>query len=287
MKSPRPHPTTRAAWILVAAWLLSAPTGSTGAQPTVPAKPTARQPSVATVNPIALRLAVEDLVATFGKRYPRGPEYLRRLDALGQRPGAGNDAIPAGQELRALAREALLANPLLDFDRILVLHRRTRVPAREAAGGALGIGTSNWSTSDNLVRNGEFADTLAVLSNLRGEPRLEPLFAPDNGDTILDPVLHFDADRILFARNGAREKNWRLWELKVGEAQPRQITPDHGADVAHFDPVYLPDGRIIFASTAAYQGLPCLFGSDAMTCLYLFDPRTGATRQLTFEQDSD
>jgi formylglycine-generating enzyme required for sulfatase activity len=67
----------------------------------------------------------------------------------------------------------------------------------------------------------------------------------------------------------------------------RQITPDDGADVGHFDPCYLPDGRIIFASTAVYQGLPCEFGAQAMTCLYLFDPMKGTIRQLTFEQDSD
>jgi formylglycine-generating enzyme required for sulfatase activity len=87
--------------------------------------------------------------------------------------------------------------------------------------------------------------------------------------------------------NGAREKNWRLWEMGLGANAPRQVTPDHGADVGHFDPCYLPDGRILFASTAAYQGLPCLFGSDFMTCFYLFDPRTQQTRQITFEQDSD
>ena len=41
----------------------------------------------------------------------------------------------------------------------------------------------------------------------------------------------------------------------------RQLTPDDGADVGHFDPCYLPDGCIVFASTAVYQGLPCEFGA--------------------------
>ena len=34
------------------------------------------------VNLKALRMAIEDLVATFGKRYPRGAQYLKQLDAL-------------------------------------------------------------------------------------------------------------------------------------------------------------------------------------------------------------
>ncbi len=279
-----------------------------GGVPVTP--PAASEPKV---DPAALRLAIEDLIATYGGKYPDGREYLRRLDALERdgvsggpdpakdsrrpRTDSGPPGLPAGRmtepepgrsaALAALAREALLANPLLDFDRILLVHRRTRAPARRAEGRSLGAGTSNWSTSDTLPRQREFDDTLAILSGLRSEVKLTALFRPAEGQTIIDPVLHFDADRILFAMNGATEKNWRLWELRIGEAAPRQVSPDHGTDVAHFDPCYLPDGRVIFASTAAYQGLPCLFGSDAMTCLYGFDPRTGQVRQLTFEQDSD
>ena len=249
-------------------------------------RPNARKLGAATVafvdrvDPVALRLAIEDLLATFGEKYPNGREYLRRLEKLERAPA--NES-----QLRVLAREALLANPLLDFDRVLLVQRKTRAPARRAEGRSLGAGASNWSTADNLPRQGEFEDTLAILSDLRGEPTFTPLFRPTAGETLIDPVLHFDADRVLFAMNGAKEKNWRLWELRVGGDAPRQLTPDHGADVGHFDPCYLPDGRIIFASTAAYQGLPCVFGSDSMTCLYLLDPRTQQVRQLTFEQDSD
>ncbi|MCC6234844.1 MAG: SUMF1/EgtB/PvdO family nonheme iron enzyme [Verrucomicrobiales bacterium] len=240
------------------------------------------------VNPTALRLAIEDLIATHGDQYPQGAEYRRRWEALQQQSErAGADRSTLRQPWTDLAREALLANPLLDFDRILLLQRRTRAPARKAEGGSLGIGTSNWSTSDTLAREKEFEDSLSVLSQLRGTPTLARVYRPPGRETLVDPVLHFDADRVLFAMNGASEKNWRLWEIRLGESTARQVTPDHGQDVAHFDGCYLPDDRILFASTAAYQGLPCLFGSDAMTCLYLFDPATRRTRQLTFEQDSD
>lgn len=236
----------------------------------------------------SLRRAVDDLIATHGAKYPRGEEYLSRLSRL-ERTVAVEGATPERwAALRALSREALLANPALDFDRILVVQRKTKAPARQAEGRSLGAGTSNWSTSDTLPRTGEFEDALVVLSDLRGSGRLTPLYRPETaGETILDPVLHFDADRILFAKNGVREKNWRLWELALVEGTARQVSPDHGEDVAHFDPCYLPDGRILFASTASYQGLPCLFGSDAMTCLYLLDRASGGVRQLTFEQDSD
>jgi hypothetical protein len=47
----------------------------------------------------ALRLAVEDLTATFGDRYPRGREYLERLSALSE--GRGRDSLDS---LRSEAR---------------------------------------------------------------------------------------------------------------------------------------------------------------------------------------
>jgi formylglycine-generating enzyme required for sulfatase activity len=238
-------------------------------------------------DPQALRLAIEDLGATFGAQYSKGSEFLRRLAELEKSLSTEPKSETANKALRTLQREALLANPLLDFDRVLLVQRKTRTPARQAQGRSLGAGASNWSTADNLPRQGEFEDTLGFLSDLRGEPKFTSLFRPANTETVIDPVLHFDADRALFAMNGATERNWRLWELRFDQRTPRQLTPDHGADVGHFDPCYLPDGRIIFASTAAYQGLPCVFGSDSMTCLYLLDPSTRQVRQLTFEQDSD
>lgn len=248
----------------------------------------AEQPFVNTPNPAALRQAIEDLVATFGTRYPRGKEFLARLDALEARPQPATDEATRA-ELATLQRKALLANPLLDFDRLLVLRRGfpKTANARSAMGQALGVGSLNAHTSDDTPRQGRWNDELAVLSNLRGQPSWLRLYAPEAQETMIDPTLHFDGDRLLFAMNGAREKNWRLWEVGLDGQGLRQVTPDEGADVAHFDPCYLPDGRIIFASTAVYQGLPCEFGAQAMTCLYLMDPATQSIRQLTFEQDSD
>ncbi|MCP5520732.1 MAG: SUMF1/EgtB/PvdO family nonheme iron enzyme [Verrucomicrobiales bacterium] len=242
-------------------------------------------------NPATLRRAIEDLIATFGSRYPRGREFLARLDALeaGLPQHADRPDKSDPSDWTALQRAALLANPLLDFDRLLVLKRGFPKPseARRALGQALGVGSLNAHTSDDTPRQGRWNDELSILSNLRGQPSWQQVHAPDSQETVIDPVLHFDGNRLLFAMNGAREKNWRLWEIGVDGHGLRQVTPDEGADVGHFDPCYLPDGRIVFASTAVYQGLPCEFGAQAMTCLYQMDPATQAIRQLTFEQDSD
>ena len=241
------------------------------------------------VNVTALSLAIEDLMASFGPRYGEGRRFADRLRELQARLTSPDTAAQVRSNLVALQRAALLANPLLDFDRLVVLKRGFPHPqgARGAMGQALGVGSLNAHTSDDTPRQGQWDDELVVLSNLRGAPQFTSLYRPTGQETVIDPVLRFDADRLLFAQNGAREKNWRLWEIGVDGQGLRQVTPDGGADVGHFDPCYLPDGRIIFASTAVYQGLPCEFGAQAMVCLYLFDPARQTVRQLTFEQDSD
>jgi len=74
--------------------------------------------SVEINTPQSLRLAIEDLIETLGANYPKGGEYLKRLSKLEPRLAANDQTARA--DLEALAAEALLANPLLDFDRLIV-----------------------------------------------------------------------------------------------------------------------------------------------------------------------
>lgn len=221
-----------------------------------------------------LRLAIEDLRATFGERYPGADVFLERLAK-----------VESEAELATLRREALLANPLLDFDRILLIHRRLGDKARSAMSAELGVGTLNAHTNDTLRRTG-WDNRIAILSQLRSQPRVDAIHQPDGGKIVTDLELHPDAKRVMFSSIG-NQGNWRVFETDVAGTTPRQLTPDDGADVGHFDSCYLPDDRVIFASTAVYQGLPCEAGNRQMVCLYQLDPRTSAVRQLTFEQDSD
>ena len=221
-----------------------------------------------------IRRTIADLSATYPQQYTRGPEFLQQLAA------ATNDA-----QLAAVQRAALLANPLLDFDRLLVLQRRLGPRARHAMGAELGVGTLNAHSNDSLKRDG-WDNEIAVLTDLRRDPQLRTLYKPAGGQIVSDLEVDFDADRLMFSSIGA-QGNWRVFELPAAGGDPRQLTPDDGADVGHFDSCYLPDGRVLFASTAVYQGLPCEFGGRIMACLYQLDPATRQVRQLTFDQDSD
>jgi formylglycine-generating enzyme required for sulfatase activity len=66
----------------------------------------------------------------------------------------------------------------------------------------------------------------------------------------------------------------------------RQLTGDQ-PDVDSYDACYLPDGRIIFTSTACFIGVPCVYGSSHVANLYLMDKDGRNIRQLCFDQEHD
>ncbi len=245
----------------------------------------------------ALRLAIEDMSRTFGSRYPHGKQYLDRLAEV-QRELPRLQSIRADsdteataqiaeviQQFVALKREAMLANPLLDFDKLLVLRRNLGAGARTAMSRGLGLPSLNSHTHDTIPHNG-WDNEIAVLSDLRGEATLETLYKPPAGEILCEMDLHFDAGRVMFSSIGTHDR-WQLFEMNIDGSDVRQLTPDDVPDVDFFDSCYLPGGKIATTSTATFQGLPCENGGKPMACLYLLDPRTKGIRQLTFEQDSD
>ncbi len=243
----------------------------------------------------ALGRALEDLAGNHPDRYPDADELREQLEGYQDRFEEVSTALNEGcadarrlaGEIVAFQRDVLLRNPLLDFDRILILKRGfpDAPEARSAMGGGLGM-PANWQTNDNTPRRGHWEDRLVVLSDLNDSAGMETLFDPNDGRTITDPTLDFDADRILFGMEGTEQRNWRIFEIDADGSGLRQVTPDDGVNVAHMDPCYLPDGNLLFTSTAGFMGLPCVFGSDSMVCLYRMDRAEGNISQLSFDQDS-
>ena len=248
---------------------------------------------LARFNPRAMRMAIEDLAAEFPHRFTAAQEHLARLaeieaglDDLRARLAAGAaGAWEEAERVLAFQREVLLANPLFDFDELLLVRRNLGPRARTAMNEAIGLAT-NFHANDAVPHFG-WDNEIAVLRDLRGSPRLETLYRPEGGRIVADVTLDFDGERLLFASVGEAELAWRIFEIGADGSGLVQVTPDDGEDASHSDPCYLPDGRIIFSSTANYVGLPCVFGAAPMVCLYRMDRETGKIRQLTFEQDSD
>ena len=234
------------------------------------------------VNFQAMHLAITDLTETFGERYPKGGEFLKRLGTLQERlekaqAGGGNkdELLDVTQALVTLQREALLANPLLDFDKLLLVKRSTKSPK-------LGL-PQNW-TGNSAISSKGYDNEIVTLAVRHPEGELKTLYRPENTEFVGDVDLHFAGDRMLFSMVGAKGR-WQVWEIRADGTGLRQVTKDEDPDVDNYDPCYLPDGRIIFCSTVGYQGVPCVGGGSPVGALMIANDQGENVRQLTFDQD--
>ena len=225
--------------------------------------------------PASARRMIEDLSRTFGEKYKGGEQFLKRLGGIEAKLRRSPRDSAAGAALQALIREASLANPLLEFGRLLVI-RRTREANRSL----------NSHTSDTIKRTG-WDNEISELSNLRGEVKVRTVYRHADQSVMKHMDLHFSGRRIMFSGAGANG-NWAILEVDTDGKSLRELTPTDQKDVQWFDGCYLPeDGYILSCSTAGMQGLPCENGSKPMVNLYRIGTATKKVRQLTFEQDSD
>ena len=111
----------------------------------------------------------------------------------------------------------------------------------------------NWVGNSSIPKNG-YDNEIAVFS-LRGDDSLKTIYQPDDAVFVGDVDLHYDAAKMLFSSIGTNGA-WAVFEAGVDGKNLRQVSPDMGSDVDCYDPVYLPDWRIILipqAVTLAYH----------------------------------
>jgi len=229
-----------------------------------------------------LRLAIGDLAASKGKDYPKSAEYLKRLEDIAGRFAAGKETPELRKQYSALRREALLANPLLNFEKLLFVRRGVR---------NIGL-VRNWQSNSSMRGTG-FDNEIAVLSPVSPGGKTTTLFKPQGGRFVGDVDLHFDADRMLFSTGAGSNGRWQVCELKIDPSTGlmasrgglRELPLIVEKDVLNYDACYLPDGNVIFNSTAPFTGVPCVGGSSHVTNLYLLETASGKIRRLTFDQD--
>ena len=238
------------------------------------------------LNPEAVRLAVDDLIATQGSRYAQGMDYRARLLALEGAVASARVACATGDEAalrplldavrqyQALSYEALLANPLLDSQRLLMVRRSS---------GKLGL-PANWQGNSSIPATG-YDNEIVVLSPVRPTGTLTTLYKPENGRFVGDLNLHFDGGKVLFSMPGGANDRWNLWEVGCDGTRLKQLTQLHDPDVDAYDGAYLPDGGVVFMCSATYQGVPCVGGSDYVANLYRMDGDGGNMHRLTFDQE--
>ena len=228
-------------------------------------------------NPAALSRAIRHLRVQFGSRYENAALFLQRVADL---EAKGTNAAIARREFARLQWEALVeSNPLMSFDRVLLIKRGTASPS-------LGL-PYNWQSNSSLPPRG-YDDSLCALDYKRTRPELETLYKPAQDVFVGDVDLDWSASKVLFSSVGANGR-WQVYELPLHGPRPaaaRQLTGTE-ADVDSYDACYLPDGRILFTSTACFIGVPCVYGSSHVANLYRMDGDGRNVRRLCFDQEHD
>jgi hypothetical protein len=118
---------------------------------------------------------------------------------------------------------------------------------------------------------------------------------------VQDVAVSYDAKKILFSAVRSRNDAWRIYEINADGSGLRQLTASHRditreTDVKRFgdaapylegyddiDPCYLPDGRIVFASTRYPALAP--FEKIRATNLYTMNADGTTLRRITTEKN--
>jgi len=216
----------------------------------------------------SMRLAVEDQQKTFGDRYPEGAKNLARVGEIEKESAAILDRVLGGDSgalaavaemsgrLEAAGQEILLANPVMEFDKLL-----------------LAFGNPSFNT--NWGGPNRIGQKMVVLSPVRPDGQVTVI----HDGQVSDMDLHWNADKVLFSDGS------NLWEINIDGTGLRHVTPE-GSQVAHYDACYLPSGRIACVSPACEQAVPCTGGAGVGN-IHLMDADGANERRVTFDQDHD
>jgi hypothetical protein len=233
------------------------------------------------VNIGALRLAIQDTMATYGPQYPDGEQCLKQLAGLETQQRALESGTAEEQKknedaLAALRRRAMLAHPELKFDKLLFLKRS-------------GSGYGHTYADQNA---NEMGGNLCILSPVSADGKVTPLVPELEGGLFDRFDLSFDARKVVFGYK-KKDRPFHIYEIDIdpvaGKMVPgslRQLTSVTADEVEVFkckdmvrrstsggfddmDPCYLPDGRIVFASTRSMRGVFC--AAPTVTTLYVMD----------------
>jgi hypothetical protein len=177
---------------------------------------------------------------------------LARLDAIEkQLPSLSEADAELYFQVREVKRTIALANPVVDFDRVLFVDMP--YPAGK-----------EWKheTRHRLGYMAVPGARLLILSGLSPSGSLKQLMpqTPLHG-SFWRPDLSWDAQKVLFCFKPHNEKSFHLYEINIDGSGLVQLTDGRFDDL---DPIYLPDGKhILFSTTRGHSYVRCMPPTNA------------------------
>ena len=144
--------------------------------------------------------------------------------------------------VRRVKHRMLLKNPVLDFTQLLFIDQ----PWPQGPE----------SLHEAIHRMGIMAvagGRLLVLDGLHPGGQVRQL-APEQPGSFWRPDLSFDGRKVLFCFMPHDAKSFHLYEMELDGTGVRQLTDSEYDDV---DPIYLPDGHILFTTTRGNSYVRC------------------------------
>lgn len=163
--------------------------------------------------------------------------------AAGPHPGTLPDGEEAYLAVRAVKRRIVLSNPVVDFSQVLLVDNPYPAGAE-------------WPHQARH-RNGMMAvpgGRLLLLDGLHPGGAVRKL-APQRPGSFWRPDLSFDAQRVLFCYKAHDESSFHLYEIHLDGSRLRQLS---FGDYDDIDPIYLPDGHILFSTTRSNTYVRCM-----------------------------
>ena len=135
--------------------------------------------------------------------------------------------------------------------------------------------------SDARHEKNFFPGSQLSMMTMEGVWAKEKLLIDDRNGVFRDPDVDFDGKRVLFSwKKSDKDDDFHLYEIDMQTHQVRQIT--HGSGYADIEPVYLPDGNILFNSTRAGISVDCFY--TEVSNMYVCNREGKYLRQIGFDQ---
>jgi len=173
-------------------------------------------------------------------------EDAKKLDAL--EAATYTDVQTQYFAVRNLKRTIFFKNPIIDFDRVLLIDNP--YPA-----GKPGDATDEWG-HEARHRNGYMAvdGGHLLIVGLHPGSEVTSLF-PDFKGSYWRPDISFDGTEILFSYRPVGEKSFHVYRCYTDGSGVQQLT---FGDYDDLDPIFVPDGKIIFCSSRAHTYVRCM-----------------------------
>ena len=158
--------------------------------------------------------------------------------------------------VRAVKRRIMLKHPAINFSPLLCIDQPyPRFPKGRPWPHDRNAGRI--CRHENSHRNGMMATPggrLLILDGLEPTVEVRELGPPAAG-SYWRPDVSFDARRVLFCFKPEQDKAFHLYEVGVDGRELRQLTVGDYDDI---DPIYLPDGHIMFVTARCHTYVRCM-----------------------------